>query len=714
MITKTKSASQPKTEKQLNRGERPPLAKGAASPRKLDSALEVAVLTDADREAAMEVLRTSCGTLCMSCRPKSLPDAIVTLRHELWITRGWKSYPRSGEPQVIAGDVGLIVLTHGRRGIIQWHDVAEAIIDEEEDDEDGSQLEQKVDVEMDDEGDQSDHSHLAEAEDRRLKTEAPKKTRGKKGDGTSPIATGGTPVAEGTPAPEFRDATVPLVLIDPSPHNPRKHFDETALAELAESIRSVGLIEPLIVRTIERGRYELVAGERRWRACKLAGLVTVPVRDAVLTDLQAAEIRIVENLQRKDLTAIEEARGFEELIQQAGYTHKALAEKLGVSEPHVTNRLRLLKLPAKWQKRILSRELPPTHARSLATYAEYPEILKQVEDQVFGQWTDGAPVSLKKFDELLGEAVDEATQELTGNVYSHNCHGSVPIFTPTAGERAKLAIIVVDGEERATNTALWDKLQEAHEKVLIENGSAKAKGGKNGAASHKPKKLTPAQEKAREKKGADELAAWIKYWRSDVIREILSRRVFDDGLLADRAFNMGVAHGHSIQYAERRVYFNLTSRGRGTGLAAIAGDDNPAAVRASLASWWLWNDLQAQHTGRTMPAGAVEALAVAHGVDLEEEWSTNLFGELTRAFFNRHTTAKLVSLCVELGVKQIPRGKSYVLASQAKKSELVQAILTSPETKKKLPRCVTRVAKPKGKDAVEGAVKAAKTRKAKR
>ena len=106
------------------------------------------------------------------------------------------------------------------------------------------------------------------------------------------------------------------------------------------------------------------------------------------------------------------------------------AEKLGVSEPHVTNRLRLLKLPAKWQKRILSRELPPTHARSLATYAEYPEILKQVEDQVFGQWTDGAPVSLKKFDELLGEAVDEATQELTGNVYSHNCHGSAITVTP--------------------------------------------------------------------------------------------------------------------------------------------------------------------------------------------------------------------------------------------------------------------------------------------
>ncbi len=136
-------------------------------------------------------------------------------------------------------------------------------------------------------------------------------------------------------------AAVSLASVRPNPQQPRRHFDPQALAELAESIKARGLLQPIVVKRDGNG-YLIMAGERRWRAAQLAGLESVP---ALLRDDDPLEIAMIENLQRQDLTALEEAEGLGQLIEQFGYTHETLAEMLGKSRPYVSNTLALRRLP---------------------------------------------------------------------------------------------------------------------------------------------------------------------------------------------------------------------------------------------------------------------------------------------------------------------------------------------------------------------------------
>ena len=140
-------------------------------------------------------------------------------------------------------------------------------------------------------------------------------------------------------------STLSINEIVPNKEQPRKTFDETALAELADSIRQHGVLQPLLVRSLANGGYQLVAGERRWRASRMAELKEVPVIIKELSDTEAMEIAIIENLQREDLNPIEEAEGLQALIDKCGYTQEEVAVSVGKSRPAITNSLRLLKLP---------------------------------------------------------------------------------------------------------------------------------------------------------------------------------------------------------------------------------------------------------------------------------------------------------------------------------------------------------------------------------
>ncbi|MGE0629041.1 MAG: ParB/RepB/Spo0J family partition protein [Hyphomicrobiaceae bacterium] len=154
--------------------------------------------------------------------------------------------------------------------------------------------------------------------------------------------------------------------VRPSRLNPRKDFREQDLAELADSIRQKGLVQPIIVRPdAVAGGFEIVAGERRWRAAQMAGLTRLPAIVRELSDQDVLELAIIENVQRADLNAIEEATGYRELIERFGYTQDRLAEVIGKSRSHLANTLRLLKLPDSVQARVLSGELTPGHARAL-------------------------------------------------------------------------------------------------------------------------------------------------------------------------------------------------------------------------------------------------------------------------------------------------------------------------------------------------------------
>ena len=161
--------------------------------------------------------------------------------------------------------------------------------------------------------------------------------------------------------------------------NPRKDFREDELAELAESIRQKGLVQPIIVRpdgTI--GGYEIVAGERRWRAAQRAGLHSVPVIVRELSDQDVLELAIIENVQRADLNAIEEAGGYRELIERFGYTQDALAEVIGKSRSHLANTLRLLKLPERVQQLVGEGKLTAGHARALVGREDAEQLAERI------------------------------------------------------------------------------------------------------------------------------------------------------------------------------------------------------------------------------------------------------------------------------------------------------------------------------------------------
>ncbi len=162
---------------------------------------------------------------------------------------------------------------------------------------------------------------------------------------------------------------LPVAFLRPNPHNPRKSFGASDLDELTASVREKGVVQPILVRPVAGATdsYEIVAGERRWRAAQKAGLHDVPVVVRELSDKEALELAIVENVQRQDLNALEEAIGYQQLIDGYGYSQSELADVIGKSRPHIANTLRLLKLPDDVQAYLREGKLTAGHARALVT-----------------------------------------------------------------------------------------------------------------------------------------------------------------------------------------------------------------------------------------------------------------------------------------------------------------------------------------------------------
>lgn len=178
------------------------------------------------------------------------------------------------------------------------------------------------------------------------------------------------PAAEPPPS-EARttpDSEVPIELLRRNPEQPRRHFGEDQVEELADSIREKGVLQPILVRPAPgaEGEWQIVAGERRWRAAQRAGLKTVPVLIRELDDLEVLEVAIVENVQRADLNAVEEAQGYKVLQERFGRTQEAVAKVVGKSRAHVANTLRLLQLPEEVQQHLAAGRLSAGHARAIA------------------------------------------------------------------------------------------------------------------------------------------------------------------------------------------------------------------------------------------------------------------------------------------------------------------------------------------------------------
>lgn len=254
-----------------------------------------------------------------------------------------------------------------------------------------------------------------------------------------------TIAAQGTTGAELQ---IPIEQIQPNPDQPRKRFEESDLSDLAASVKERGVIQPLIVRKTGDATYEIVAGERRWRAAQIAQLHNLPVIVREFTDVEVLEVAIIENIQRADLNAIEEAAGYRQLMDRFGHTQEKMAEALGKSRSHIANLLRLLNLPDPVLDMVRDGELSAGHARSLVP-AKDPLALANaikkgglsvraaeamVKKEASGELEKKSPKSPK-----TPEEKDADTKALEGDL-SANLAMKVVLDHKSGGESGRLSI----------------------------------------------------------------------------------------------------------------------------------------------------------------------------------------------------------------------------------------------------------------------------------
>ena len=191
---------------------------------------------------------------------------------------------------------------------------------------------------------------------------------------------------------------VALDQIEANPNQPRREFDPVALEELANSIRELGLVQPITLRQVDENRFQIIAGERRWRASQLAGLKAVPAYIRTIKDENVMELALVENIQREDLNAIEIALAYEHLLEKSGMTQERVAERVGKSRAAIANYLRLLKLPALVQRRVAAGVLSAGHARALLMLTDQAQI------ETLAQKIVNEGLSVRAVEELVAAA----------------------------------------------------------------------------------------------------------------------------------------------------------------------------------------------------------------------------------------------------------------------------------------------------------------------
>ena len=203
---------------------------------------------------------------------------------------------------------------------------------------------------------------------------------------------------------EAEQLTLPISKVEPRSEQPREYFDQEALEALADSIRQYGLIQPITVRKLDSGYYQIIAGERRWRASRLAGLTKVPVRVIEADDRRTAELALVENLQREDLNPIEEAKGYKLLIEEYGLTQEDAARSVGRSRPAVTNAMRLLMLTPPVMEMVEKGELSAGHARAILAVSEPSKQLAAANEIIRKNY------SVRKAEQLAAKIFRESQQ----------------------------------------------------------------------------------------------------------------------------------------------------------------------------------------------------------------------------------------------------------------------------------------------------------------
>lgn len=225
-------------------------------------------------------------------------------------------------------------------------------------------------------------------------------------DSLLPGRTSPAPIAMPAPQPSVGTQEVSVDLIDPNPYQTRRQINEASLAELAESIRVSGVVQPVVLRPAANGRFQLVAGERRWLASKRAGKQTVPAVVRQISNEQAMEITIIENLQREDLNAMEQARAFERLGREFGLTQEQIAARTGKDRASISNFIRLLKLPESLQEAMERGTISFGHGKALVGLVGFPEQLEKAANEVITR-----QLSVRQTEELAARLLQSESEE---------------------------------------------------------------------------------------------------------------------------------------------------------------------------------------------------------------------------------------------------------------------------------------------------------------
>lgn len=497
------------------------------------------------------------------------------------------------------------------------------------------------------------------------------------------IAKPATSAARGMPE------LIRLDQIDPSPINPRQHFDPAALQELAESLKQHGQLQEALVYHKFDGRLELIAGERRFRAAKLAELTELRCRVLDLTPAQAAELRHEENAKREDLTAIEQAKSYEALLS-FGLTQAQLAERLGVSQPQIANRLRLLRLPAEWQARVIRREIPEAHARELVSWSDLPPFLKDIDERI--QQETGVP-SLREWRGWIGAALDSISRPIKANDWYHFSQKTKRGFDYKNGRvlltdadieqnREALNLRDVPGrndktETRAFNVAQWWKLQSARQD---EEKKAEKSRERKEAKSAPAAKLTPKQkeaaDKARRARSAEMLKAKLARYKTGWYQTAIAAAVREPKRIDGAAYLQillwfaAASDWRGEREAALRTVLNdafkvTMKRGAANELAALNRPKAAELVRETIAAWAM---LEPKEFNAHWTPATIAALAGFLEIEIEKEWTID--GE----FLALHSSEQLAPLVKEWKLAVDMKAKT--------RGELIDRILAAAAGKK--------------------------------
>ncbi len=473
-----------------------------------------------------------------------------------------------------------------------------------------------------------------------------------------------------------RAARLDTKRVDASPYQPRTDFPQMEIAELAASIELQGQLYPIIVRAKGK-RYELLDGERRLRAVRHLGLPTIRAEIQEKTDTEARAIVLAAALHHKDLNPIEEARAFQQFIaagDAAGPTE--LADRLGLSQGQVSNRLRLLKLPAGMQQRVISREMTATHAREIARYADHPGLLAAIEKEIARELKYNGELPGPKFftEAFLDPAVYRNTQPMDGEAVDKASGRRIPVFKPSEREEQQLKIVeMTGGERRAANVNLWKKLQTAHARKFIQEHPANKASGKQpkNKSNTKTKTETAAEKRRRAREQARLFQQRLSEWRIHWQRFLIARTLLDDASKIDahtaaragdllRLLVMIIARNAAAEFDIYRRFKDYGVRPRAGGgklFAAIAAldDSKVGAFAAAVAGGFFYDAKEGPRP--QIDADTVEAVAGHLAVDLEAAWRRDQAGPLSEAFWNLHNLPQLAALGKELQVEITPSMK---------------------------------------------------------